>query len=119
MLKQSKPAIADVFFALGDETRLGLVTKLRTGAFSGTLLSQGVLVTRQAVLKHLHVLEDAGLVSHERRGREVLYSLDPRRLEDAQAFLNKISAGWDRALNRLRNMVEEKPATPPRKARSR
>jgi DNA-binding transcriptional ArsR family regulator len=119
MLKHSKPAIADVFFALGDETRLVLITKLRAGASSATLLSQGVLVTRQAVNKHLQVLEDAGLVSHKRCGREVLYSLDPHRLQHAQAFLNVISAGWDRALNRLRNMVEEKPAPPPRRARYR
>src|SRR4051812_38116060 len=113
MLKQSKPAIADVFFALGDETRLGLVTNLCTGASSATSLSHRALVTRQAILKHLQLLEDAGLVSHERCGREVLYSLDPRRLEDAQAYLNTISAGWDRALNRLRDMVEEKPTPTP------
>ena len=55
----------------------------------------------------MHVLEGAGLVTHQKRGREVLYLLDARRLVEAQAFLEAISAGWDRALARLRDLVEE------------
>jgi hypothetical protein len=51
------------------------------------------------------------LVTHEKRGREVLYALDVRRLDDARTFLDGISAGWDRAIERLRRMVEE-PARP-------
>ncbi len=117
MLKKSEPAVVDVFFALSDQTRLGLVKKLGAAASSATLLSQGTQVTRQAILKHLRVLEDAGLASHERRGREVLYSLYPRRLEEAQAFLAGISAGWDRALSRLQTLVEEKAASAPRRPR--
>jgi DNA-binding transcriptional ArsR family regulator len=67
-------------------------------------------MTRQAVPQHLQVLENAGLVFHEkRRGRKVLYTLDPRRLEEAQALLERNSAGWDRAIDRLRDMVEERP----------
>ena len=109
MLRQSEAAIVDVFFALSDETRLALVSKLRVRALSATSLSQGGPVTRQAVLKHLQVLEGAGLVSHQKHGREVLYTLEARRLEEAQVFLNQISAGWDRAISRLQNMVEEEP----------
>ena len=98
---------ADVFFALGDQTRLSVVRKLGGGAaLSATTLSGGAKVTRQAIVKHLRVLEDAGLVKHEKRGREVLYSLDARRLDDARAFLDAISAGWDRAIGRLRHLVE-------------
>lgn len=119
MLKETKQSVADVFFALSDQTRLGLVTKLGAAASSATSLSQGMLVTRQAILKHLHVLEDAGLASRERRGREVLYSLAPRRLEEAQAFLTGISAAWDRALNRLQTIVEEKPVRAPQRSRRR
>jgi hypothetical protein len=67
-------------------------------------------MARQAVHKYLQVLENAALVCHEkRRGREVLYTLDPRRLEEAQAFLERNSAGWDRAIHRLSDMVEERP----------
>jgi hypothetical protein len=46
-------------------------------------------------------------VTHEKRGREVLYALESRRLEEARVFLEGISAGWDRAIERLRRMVEE------------
>ena len=100
-------AVADVFFALGDGTRLSVVKKLSGGgASSATALSEGANVTRQAIVKHLQVLESAGLVTHEKRGREVLYALEARRLKEARAFLDGISAGWDRAIERLRRMVE-------------
>jgi len=101
-------AAAEVFFALGDGTRLSVVTRLGSGgALTATALSQGAKVTRQAIVKHLRVLEGAGLVKHEKRGREVLYALESERLEDARAFLDGVSASWDRAIERLRRMVEE------------
>ncbi len=110
MSRASSRAVADVFFALGDGTRLSVVKKLgEGGALSATALSDGAKVTRQAIAKHLQVLEGAGLVSHERRGREVLYALDTRRHEDARPFLDRISAAWDRRLERLRALVEEPP----------
>ena len=84
---------------------------------SATALSDGARVTRQAIAKHLRVLEDARLVTHEKRGREVLYALDARRLEEARAFLEAVSAGWDRAIERLRRMVEEQPGRTPNKQR--
>ncbi|HEX7126203.1 MAG TPA: metalloregulator ArsR/SmtB family transcription factor [Thermodesulfobacteriota bacterium] len=116
MSRGAEQTIADVFFALGDGTRLSVVTRLRAdGALSATSLSDGAKVSRQAIVKHLQVLEAAGLVTHERRGREVLYALDARRLDEARAFLDAISAGWDRAIERLRGLVEE----PPRRARGR
>ena len=107
MSRAPEPAVDGVFFALGDRTRLSVVRKLGSaGALSATALSGGAKVTRQAIVKHLQVLEGAGLVTHERRGREVLYALDTRRLEEARRFLEGISAGWDRAIERLRRMVE-------------
>jgi DNA-binding transcriptional ArsR family regulator len=105
---QREPAVAELFFALGDATRLSVVTRLGSGgALSATTLSQGAKVSRQAIAKHLRVLEGAGLVKHEKRGREVLYALESERLEDARAFLDGVSASWDRALERLRRLVEE------------
>jgi DNA-binding transcriptional ArsR family regulator len=102
-----EPAVADVFFALGDGTRLSVVTRLgSSGTLSATALSHGAKVSRQAIAKHLRVLEGAGLVKHEKRGREVLYTLESERLEDARAFLDGVSASWDRAIERLRRMVE-------------
>ena len=99
--------VVDVFSALGDNTRLSLVRKLGAGTpLSATALSEDADVSRQAIVKHLQVLEDAGLVTHEKHGREVLYALESKRLDDARAFLDGISAGWDRAIERLRKMVE-------------
>jgi len=99
---------AGVFFALGDPTRLSVVRKLGSGgALTATALAGGAKVTRQAIVKHLQVLEGAGLVTHEKRGREVLYALEPQRLADARAFLDLVSASWDRALQRLRRLVEQ------------
>jgi DNA-binding transcriptional ArsR family regulator len=119
MSKARERAMADVFFALGDGTRLSVVRKLGSGgALSATSLSEGAKVTRQAIVKHLQVLEGAGLVTHEKRGREVLYALEPDRLEDARAFLDGVSASWDRAIERLRRIVEE-PGPSPVKAKSR
>jgi DNA-binding transcriptional ArsR family regulator len=112
-------AAAGVFFALGDGTRLSVLRKLgASGALSATALSDGAKVTRQAIVKHLQVLEGAGLVTHEKHGREVLYVLEPGRLEDARAYLATISASWDRRIERLRRMVEG-PPQPPRKKEPR
>ena len=112
MSKAREQRAARVFFALGDGTRLSVVQKLGAGgALSATSLSDGAKVTRQAIVKHLGVLEGAGLVTPARRGREVLYALEPQRLDEARAFLDGISAGWDRAIERLRRLVED-PAKP-------
>lgn len=108
MSRQNNSAAAEIFFALGDETRLSVLARLRKGPFSATGLSDGAKVTRQAIVKHLQVLEDAGLVRHEKSGREVLYVMRPERLEEAQDYLEMISAGWDDAIERLRQMVENK-----------
>src|SRR5688572_3314128 len=105
-MSRGDPAVARVFFALGDRTRLALVRRLGSGPLSATALSERAPVSRQAITKHLRVLERAGLVAHERHGREVLYALEAKRLADARAFLDAISARWDRAIDRLRGVVE-------------
>lgn len=97
-----------MFAALGDPTRLRVVARLsREGPLSITKLTDGASVTRQAISKHLQVLEEAGLVKSERTGRENVYELAPRRLERAREHLNQISEQWDRALDRLRAFVED------------
>lgn len=110
MSKVSNAAIADVFFALGDPTRLSVVRKLvEEGEQSSTMLAEGASVSRQAIVKHLQVLEGAGLISCRKDRREVLYAVESRRLNDARQFLNGISAGWDDAIARLRKLVEQEP----------
>jgi DNA-binding transcriptional ArsR family regulator len=99
---------APVFAALGDETRLRLVARLcQEGAASITHLSRDAPITRQAITKHLRVMENAGLVRCSRQGRESYWELDQRRLKDAQRNLALISAQWDDALGRLRRFVED------------
>jgi DNA-binding transcriptional ArsR family regulator len=118
MSRASERAVAEVFFALGDGTRLSVVRKLAGGALSATALSEGAQVTRQAIVKHLRVLEGAGLVRHAKSGREVLYALEARRLEQARSFLDRVSSGWDRAIERLRAHVEEPPISGSSETRS-
>jgi DNA-binding transcriptional ArsR family regulator len=104
---KSLAASAPVFAALGDETRLRLVSRLcEGGPTSIARLTAGSDVTRQAIAKHLRVLEDAGLVRGTRDGRESVWELRPRRLEDARACLRAISDQWDEALGRLQAFVE-------------
>ena len=98
---------ADLFAALGNETRLRLVRRLSSGGPSSIArLAAGSPITRQAVTKHLEVLARAGLVRGSRHGREHLWQLEPDRLEEAQRWLEAISARWDEALERLRAAVE-------------
>lgn len=99
---------APVFAALGDETRLGLLARLGEGRpLSITALAAGQPMSRQAVTKHLRVLETAGLVRSERAGREQHWELEAQRLEDAKDWLETLSRRWDERLERLRAFVEE------------
>jgi DNA-binding transcriptional ArsR family regulator len=98
---------APLFAALGDETRLRLVARLaEEGPLSIVRLTEGADVTRQAVSKHLRVLEGAGLVRGSRDGRENVWQLEPRRIADAKRHLEAISTAWDEAIGRLRDLVE-------------
>jgi DNA-binding transcriptional ArsR family regulator len=99
---------ATVFAALGDETRLGLLAKLTNGEpLSITRLTEGTKLTRQAVTKHLRVLEGAGVVHAVKAGRESRFVLDPKPIVSAQAYLEHVSRQWDNALARLKALVEE------------
>lgn len=101
-------ASAAVFAALGDQKRLWLVARLcGEGPVSITRLASGARITRQAVTKHLRVMEHAGLVQSSRRGRERVWQLEQRKLEEARRYLSQISTQWDEALERLRVLVEE------------
>jgi len=97
-----------VFAALGDGTRLRLVTRLSDdGPLSIARLSDGTGVTRQAITKHLKALADAGVVRGKRRGRERIWELQTKRLEMASRYLNEVSGQWDAAIGRLRAFLED------------
>jgi DNA-binding transcriptional ArsR family regulator len=103
-----RPRSVRLFAALGDETRLRLVSRLcHDGPSSITGLTEGFRITRQAITNHLRVMEDAGLVRQRRRGRETVWQVSPRRLHGVRRYLEQISRQWDAALERLRTHVEE------------
>lgn len=104
----SFPARAPAFAALGDETRLALVRKLSGGQpHSIALLTRGSRLTRQAITKHLRVLERARIVRRRPSGRESLYSFDPHSVDAKNEYLENISAQWDQTLSRFKSFVEE------------
>ena len=108
MSRKAPRAYAPVFAALGDETRLSLVAKLSGGQpRSITQLTEGSKLTRQAITKHLRVLESVEIVRSVHEGRESLYKLDPEPLDEAKKYLELVSEQWDQALLRLKTFVEE------------
>jgi DNA-binding transcriptional ArsR family regulator len=102
-------AVAGQFAALGDETRLLLVKRLCQGEpLSITQLTERSGLTRQAITKHLRVLEGAGMVRGVRAGRESRFEFDPEPVDAMKEFLDGVSANWDRTLERLKKFVEER-----------
>jgi DNA-binding transcriptional ArsR family regulator len=101
-------ARASVFAALGDETRLAVLAKLANGRpQSISRLTAGTRLTRQAVTKHLRVLEGAGVVRSARVGRESRFALEPKSIDEVRAYLDHVSRQWDDALARLKTLVED------------
>ncbi|MGB7760889.1 MAG: helix-turn-helix domain-containing protein [Bryobacteraceae bacterium] len=101
-------AHAPVFAALGDRTRLSLVAKLAVGQpCSISQLTGGSRLTRQAITKHLRVLEGAGIVHGVRAGRERLFEFDPQPMQEIRKYLDLVSEQWDQALARLKSFVED------------
>jgi DNA-binding transcriptional ArsR family regulator len=100
---------AIIFAALGDSTRLSLVAKLIDGKpHSISSLTADSKFSRQSITRHLTVLENVGLVSNLKAGRESLYALDPKPLKSLQEYLTIIAAQWEGALQDLKAFVEER-----------
>ena len=101
------PDPAPIFAALGDGTRLSLLAKLSDGQTESIAkLSSDTKLTRKAITKHLRVLENAGLVSSLRVGRESRFAFRPNPIVEAQSYLDLVSRQWDEALSRLKAFVE-------------
>ena len=97
----------ELFAALADPTRrqvLDLLAARGEGSASG--LAAAMPISRPAVVKHLTVLDRAGLVESRRRGREVLYSVRPQPLESAARWMTGLAADWDRRLAALKQLAE-------------
>ena len=105
-------AVADfepaVFAALADPTRWSLLgTLAEVGEGTATTLAVDLPVSRPAVIKHLGVLDRAGLVSRRRAGREVRYRVEPERLDATARRMTAIAAAWDRRLDALKAIAED------------
>ena len=99
---------AAAFAALGDRTRLALVERLSDGEpRSIAALSEDADITRQAMTKHLRVLERAGIVRSSRVGRESRFAFEPKAVDDLRDYLDTVSRQWDDALARLKRFVED------------
>lgn len=99
---------AQVFAALGDETRLSLIARLcRVSRQSISQLAEGTALTRQAVTKHLQVLQRVGLVRSVRKGRETLFEFDATPIETMTQYLDLVSAQWEKKLGDLKTFLEE------------
>ena len=93
--------------AVADPTRRRVLDALlEQGEATTTTLARGLPVTRQAVAKHLAVLDRVGLVAGRRRGREVRYAVRPQRLDDAAEAMAQVAAQWDRRLARIKRLAE-------------
>lgn len=98
---------AQIFAALGDGTRLALLSRLCEGSPRSLVdLTGGTGLTRQGVAKHLGVLEQAGVVRRSRVGRESLFSVRQESLAEARRYLETASRQWDEAIERLQRFVE-------------
>ena len=104
---RSSEALASVFAALGDPTRLKLVAVLCAGgALSIAQLTANTDISRQGVTKHLQVLAEAGVVRDVKLGRERLWQLEPGQLEEAKRTLEVIGKEWEVALAKLKAFAE-------------
>jgi DNA-binding transcriptional ArsR family regulator len=106
----SARAKAAIFAALGDETRLSLLSRLCSGQrYSIAELTEGTKLTRQAVTKHLRVLERVRIVHGTREGRQSLFQFDPHPVIEMKEYLELVSKQWDVALARLKTFTESDP----------
>lgn len=93
--------------AVADPTRRRVLDALlEHGEATTTALAEGMPVTRQAVAKHLVVLDRVGLVAGRRHGREVRYAIRPERMDDAAEAMARVAAQWDRRLARIKLLAE-------------
>ncbi len=90
-----------VFAALADPNRRRLLAAVASSPATATELAGGLPISRQAVVKHLSALADAGLLERQRQGREVRYSVTPEPLSGAVSWMAQVGGQWDDRLAAL------------------
>lgn len=97
----------DLFTALSDGTRRRILDLLATrGEATATMLAEDVPVSRQAVVKHLGVLDEAELVRARRQGREVRYTVEPGRIAASARWMSRVAADWESRLSAIKRIAE-------------
>lgn len=99
-------ALVPVLAALGDDTRWSILAALGEGDASASALAGRLPVSRQAIAKHLQLLEEVGLVEPVRVGREVRYRVLGARLGETARRLEQVGAQWERRLATIKEIAE-------------
>ncbi len=107
-----KPNIDRVFHALGDPSRRAIVEKLSEGPISVSRLAEPLAITLAAVVQHLQVLEESGLVRTEKVGRVRTCSIEPAGLSVAERWIDDRRSMWERRLDRLGDLLAEPDDSP-------
>src|SRR4030088_1399689 len=106
-MPSQKVGIDRVFYALGDPTRRAIVEKLSKGPISVSRLAKPLAITLAAVLQHVQVLEESGLVHTEKAGRVRTCRIEPAGLSVAEQWIDDCRSTWERRLGRLADLLAE------------
>src|SRR5712671_393892 len=106
-MPSQRVSIERVFYALGDPTRRAIVAKLSKGPISVSRLAKPLAITLAAVLQHVQVLEESGLVHTEKVGRVRTCSIEPAGLSVAEQWIEDCRSSWERRLDRLGDLLAE------------
>jgi len=106
-MRKKKPDIDRVFHALGDPTRRAMMEKLSQGPMSVSRLAEPLAITLAAVVQHLQVLEECGLVETEKLGRVRTCRIEPAGLDAVEQWIRDRRSEWERRLGRLGDLLAE------------
>jgi DNA-binding transcriptional ArsR family regulator len=106
-MNRKKPGIDRVFHALGDPSRRAIMEKLSQGPISVSRLAEPLNITLAAVVQHLQVLEESGLVQTEKVGRVRTCRIEPAGLSVAEQWIRDRRSTWERRLDRLGDLLAE------------
>lgn len=115
MVKYKESALDDIFSALSDGTRRGIVHRLSSGPARVTELAEPFSMSLPAISKHLKVLERAGLISREKKGREYHLELEPAPMQKAMEFFQFYQSFWQDNFDGLEKFLENKQSQPKQK----
>jgi DNA-binding transcriptional ArsR family regulator len=107
-MSDNKPNVHRIFHALGDPTRRTIMEKLSDGPISVSQLAEPLEVTLAAVVQHLQVLEESGLVRTEKVGRVRTCRIDPKGLDAVEKWIDERRSVWEKRLNRLGDLLAER-----------